>query len=97
MVRQTSVQSPAITSFFLPVAFTQSRTRSSSQELRPVRSIGTWSGCTAWISLIRSWRSAKAVVNNVGTPKILAPLASMTVLLTIVSLECDRTASSCRY
>ena len=61
------------------------------------QAIGTWSGCTAWISLIRSWRSAKAVVNNVGTPNILAPLASITVLLTIVSLGCERTASNCRY
>src|ERR1700693_2616566 len=92
MLKHTSVHNPAMTSFFLPVFLTQSRTRLSSHEFSPVRSIGCCSGCTACSSWNSACRSANAVVNSVGTLNTLAALARNTELLTTTSFGCDRKA-----
>ena len=85
-----------MTSFFLPVALIQSRTRSSSQEFKPVRSMGIGRVDRLYL-LDKRLTLGEGGRERVGTLKILAPFASMTVFLTTVSLEWERTASSCRY
>src|SRR5258707_15396679 len=84
--RHISDQSAAMTSFLRPVFLTASTMRASSQELMKLRSIGCWSGKTAWICLkISPPRFEAMVVRIVGTPNAFAVLArAVTLLITNV-------------
>src|SRR5258705_2671259 len=86
-VTQTSVQSPVMRIFFLPVASIAARNPESSQEFIEVRSTTGWPGKTS-----RSWGqtyplkdSVSTAVRTAGTPDYLATLARRgTVLISVV-------------
>src|SRR6185369_11997742 len=82
-VRHTSVQRAAMTSFFLPVAFTAVTNFSSSQEFMELRSTGSWSGkiSSSWGHMLPEKPLDSTVVRMVGTLNILAALARSRTLL----------------